>query len=113
MQGEPGKLFLSSSLPRVPSGHLIYTLHRRKQNTIFAEGPNLEFLKPQNNSKTNLNKATGGNGFIQHVRRSFSLDHSVSSYAQTIRIPLREKEIPFKFAAPKGAGTGNFAILDP
>lgn len=36
----------------------------------------------------------------------FLHDHPVSSYAQKIRIALREKNIPFDFATPKGLGSG-------
>ncbi|KAL6245615.1 hypothetical protein RBB50_007614 [Rhinocladiella similis] len=43
----------------------------------------------------------------------FLWDHPVSSYAQKVRIALREKGIPFKFASPKGVGTGNLANIDP
>lgn len=43
----------------------------------------------------------------------FLWDHPVSSYAQKIRIALREKNIPFQFATPKGAGSGNADITDP
>jgi glutathione S-transferase len=43
----------------------------------------------------------------------FLWDHPVSSYAQKIRIALREKNIPFKFQSPKGAGSGNAAAIDP
>ncbi|KAK6371285.1 uncharacterized protein PV06_04014 [Exophiala oligosperma] len=40
-------------------------------------------------------------------------DHPVSCYAQKVRIALREKGIPFNFATPKGAGTGDLANMDP
>ncbi|KIX03504.1 uncharacterized protein Z518_07057 [Rhinocladiella mackenziei CBS 650.93] len=43
----------------------------------------------------------------------FLWDHPVSSYAQKIRIALREKGIPFKFETPKGGGSGNLATIDP
>ena len=43
----------------------------------------------------------------------FLWDHPVSSYAQKVRIALREKKIPFRLETPKGGGTGNLAITDP
>ena len=36
----------------------------------------------------------------------FLWDHPVSSYAQKVRIALREKGIPFKAQTPRGMGTG-------
>ncbi|MCJ1471557.1 hypothetical protein MMC13_000197 [Lambiella insularis] len=42
----------------------------------------------------------------------FLWDHPVSSYAQKVRIALREKNIPFKFETPNGAGSGNKAAMD-
>ena len=36
----------------------------------------------------------------------FLHDHPLSSYAQKVRITLREKDIPFDRATPKGIGTG-------
>lgn len=38
--------------------------------------------------------------------RLFLHDHPVSSYAQKIRIALREKSIPFDSKTPKGLGSG-------
>ena len=43
----------------------------------------------------------------------FLWSHPVSSFAQKVVIALREKNIPFKFAVPKGGGTGNAAIMEP
>lgn len=42
----------------------------------------------------------------------FLWDHPVSSYAQKVRIALREKKIPFKFETPKGGGSGMKTIMD-
>lgn len=44
----------------------------------------------------------------------FLFDHPVSSYAQKVRIALREKDIPFDFKTPDGLGTGqdNEAFLN-
>ena len=42
----------------------------------------------------------------------FLWDHPVSSYAQKVRIVLREKQIPFIFQTPKGLGTGNLDATD-
>ena len=39
----------------------------------------------------------------------FLHDHPVSSYAQKIRIALREKHLPFNFATPAGLGSGKDA----
>src|ERR1700753_4277175 len=36
----------------------------------------------------------------------FLFDHPVSSYAQKVRIALREKGIPFEFNTPQNMGTG-------
>ena len=41
-----------------------------------------------------------------HPSKLFLHDHPVSSYAQKVRIALREKGIPFDYATPKGLGTG-------
>lgn len=41
-----------------------------------------------------------------HPSKIFLHDHPVSSYAQKVRIALREKGIPFDHATPKGLGTG-------
>lgn len=46
-------------------------------------------------------------------RELFLWDHPVSSYAQKVRIALREKDIPFRFATPKGGGSGDVAATDP
>lgn len=43
----------------------------------------------------------------------FLWDHPVSSYAQKIRIALREKNIAFQFQTPKGIGTGIASSTDP
>ena len=47
----------------------------------------------------------------------FLHDHPVSSYAQKIRIALREKDIPFDFKTPAGLGSGkkipNLAAANP
>lgn len=43
----------------------------------------------------------------------FIWDHPVSSYAQKVRIALREKKIPFISETPRGGGTGNAANMDP
>jgi glutathione S-transferase len=40
-------------------------------------------------------------------------DHPVSSYAQKVRIALREKGIPFTLEIPRGAGVGNLSAIDP
>lgn len=42
----------------------------------------------------------------------FLWDHPVSSYAQKIRLALREKGVPFQFETPKGIGTGFEASTD-
>ncbi|RVX73442.1 hypothetical protein B0A52_03084 [Exophiala mesophila] len=42
----------------------------------------------------------------------FLWDHPMSSYAQKVRLALREKGIPFQFETPKGIGTGYEASTD-
>ncbi|KAI1610841.1 thioredoxin-like protein [Exophiala viscosa] len=41
----------------------------------------------------------------------FLWDHPVSSYAQKVRIALREKKIPFKLETPRGIGNGDKAAV--
>lgn len=43
----------------------------------------------------------------------FLWDHPVSSYAQKVRIALREKQIHFEFETPKGGGSGSANATDP